>query len=124
MRPDKFFSNFFIFINHLNEILLNSINKLTFVKLVKKVSQLVMNVKTKKFLKIILFPLYVVAVYIPRFLEYLVFLYYKKKIKIQKDQLFLINPKSGKKLGKKLIKIFHKMNYEDRVLDIIKTDYV
>lgn len=82
----------------------------------------------QKFLKlliqIILYPIYVIIVLIPYIIQYLIYLIFKNKIKVtRKNCLFIVNPSSGKKLGRSILDILKDITHT-HIINILKEDYL
>ena len=84
-----------------------------------------MNVTFKNIIKLLLFPFYFVFVYLPDKLDVFIFNKYKHLIKLKKENcIYLINPYSGKKMGKRLLRIFREFGDGAIVLNICENDYI
>lgn len=78
------------------------------------------------FLRVTLFPIYVVGVVIPYLYELVCFYFNQHKINLnkKKNYIILVNPSSGKKQGSMIMDIFREKCPHACVLDIIKSDYM
>ena len=79
----------------------------------------------KLLLQIILYPTYVIIVLIPYIVQYIIYLIYKNKIKVTlKNCVFIVNPSSGKKLGRPILNILKEVT-KSHVINILKEkDYL
>lgn len=74
---------------------------------------------------IVTFPFHLLTKIIPGSIDYFIFKYYKARLEVtRKNCWFLINPLSGKKIGKKVIMILKELYPAERVLDITSEEYV
>lgn len=84
-----------------------------------------MNLTLKNLLKWILFPFYGLLISFPNILKKLVFLYHKKEIRLSKnDCVFIINPKSGQKMGKWLIEVLKEQGLEQNIMNLLENDLI
>ena len=85
----------------------------------------IMNRYLNMLLKIMLSPVYFIFVYIPELIDDAIFKQCKNKIKInRKHCIYLVNPLSGKCLGKKLLSILNEKDTSAIALNIMKADYI
>lgn len=79
----------------------------------------------RQFLKWLIFPLYIIFVAFPNVVKHLIFLYFKRKIKVLRPNcVFLINPNSGLKLGSRLLTILKEHHKEDHLINLFDPNVI
>ena len=76
---------------------------------------------SKKILKWIVFPFSILFVAFPNLIKNLVFLFFRRSIKLLRPKcIFLINPSSGQKFGFRLIQILKELHREDSAISLFE----
>lgn len=84
-----------------------------------------MKITPKQVLKWLVFPFYIIFVSFPNLMKYLIFLYFKRKIKVLRPNcVFLINPTSGQMLGNRLMTVLKEHHWESYSISLFDPNVV